>query len=273
MNSFLELTRPSIWVLTALGIIVGGIVAGSAGFYPAFYYSIIAAAMISAGGNAVNDYFDWQADRVNAPHRPIPSGRVSRKEALLLFGFLGAGGLALALLVSPAFFAIAVFNFVVSTAYPWKLKRIPLVKNLTVSWLAASSFLAAGLIAGTIENISQALLLLVVTAFMATLAREIVKDVEDVQGDAAVGIKTLPIAAGQKAARVTSAAFLLIACVMLALPYYLGVFALPYLIGALPAVIVCIYSTALKPAKAQKAIKLAMYLVFLGFILGTVVRI
>jgi len=268
MNAYVEITRPNVCALAVLGILIGSLVAGVFGFYPELAYAVIAAFLLCAGGNVINDFFDYNIDKINRPHRPIPRGEISPNQALYYYLALSVVGLAFAMLVSMPFFAIAIFNFAVFTFYPWIFKKMPFVKNLAVAWLGSVSFLAAGLIVNI--SINTALLLLTATSFVVVLSREILKDIEDVRGDSHAGIRTLPMVINRERAHVLAFVFLYIGCIMLAIPYLLGIFGLYYLIGAIPAVILCIYAARLPPAKAQRTIKVAMYLVFLGFVLGAV---
>jgi geranylgeranylglycerol-phosphate geranylgeranyltransferase len=266
MNPYIELTRPSVWLLSVFGILVGGIVAGTASLTLQFVFAMIAAGLICAAGNVINDWFDFRSDRINAPHRPIPSGRVSRSFALYLYVLLGVIGIASAIFVSLSFFMIAIFSFIVASAYPWKLKRIPFVKNITVAWLATASFLAAGLIS---EEIPIVLLFLVLVSFLATLAREMVKDIEDLKGDKRIGTRTLPMVIGKRVTKMFAYGILAVACILLILPYLFGIFDFWYLVGIMPAVILCMYSATVGPHNAQRAIKIAMYFVLFGFLLGS----
>lgn len=273
MHSYLAITRPNVWLLTILGIIIGALVAGTlsatTGIYPQFIYALVAALLLCAAGNVVNDFFDADIDKINAPHRPIPSGKISKKAAINFYALLSAIGLVLAFLTSVPYFAIAIFNFVIFTLYPWLFKKIPFIKNLAVAYLAATSFLAAGLITGLAIN--TALLVLFVVSFIVVISREIFKDIEDVKGDSAQGIKTLPQIISEKSARYFALILLYIGCILLIVPLYLQLFRIAYAIGAVLAIIICIYAAKLPAPRAQRMIKAAMYLVFLGFFLGAVV--
>jgi len=270
MNPYVELIRPNVCILTLLGLVVGAIVAGTASLTFPLVSAILAAFVICGAGDVINDYFDRSIDKVNAPHRPIPSGRVTAQSALAYFIVLSVAGVTLAYLVSPTFLAIAAFNWLVASVYPWRAKKIPIVKNIFVAYLAASSFLAAGFIAGL--SLTPALLFLVATGFTVTLGREIVKDIEDVRGDVKAGVKTLPTLIGEKPAKLTAYMLVALACIALLLPLYFQLFSYYYLIGAIPAIAVCAYSLRLNARKAQKLLKLAMFLAMMGFLIGALVR-
>lgn len=269
MNPYLELLRPSVCLMTVLALIIGGVVAGTFAFSLIFLVALVSAFLICGSGDAVNDYIDHAIDKVSMPHRPIPSGRVKRKNAFKLFTVTGVVGLILAFLVSLPFFGIALFNFIVSTAYAYRLKKIIFIKNIAVSWLAASSFLAAGLMTN-ILSVNNALLLLVLISFLAAMSREILKDIRDVAGDKSAMIKTLPVAIGEKKTKIFAFVLLYASCILLLAPFYYSLFSLYYWIGAVPAILICIYAVKMPIRKSEKLVKVATYFVFLGFILGAI---
>ena len=97
--------------------------------------------LITGAGNVINDYFDYRIDQVNRPDRPIPAGTVSlsgaRRYALLLF----VAGVLLSFGTTLLCALLAVLNALLLIMYAARLKAIPLVGNLTVSYLAASIFI------------------------------------------------------------------------------------------------------------------------------------
>jgi len=270
MNPYIELLRPSVCLMTVLGLAIGTLVAGTFTTPLVFLIALIAAFLICGSGDAINDYLDHKIDKISMPHRPIPSGRVKRENAFRLFAVTGVLGLVLAFFVSIPFFAIALFNFVVSTLYAYKLKRAVFLKNIAVSWLAASSFLAAGFLTDII-TINMALMLLVIISFLAAMSREILKDIRDVQGDKSAGIKTIPISIGEKKTKIFAFVLLYLACILLLAPFYYGIFSVYYWIGAIPAVLICVYAAKLPIRKSERMVKIATYFVFLGFILGSLI--
>ncbi|MBI5347027.1 MAG: geranylgeranylglycerol-phosphate geranylgeranyltransferase [Candidatus Aenigmarchaeota archaeon] len=268
MNPYCKLLRPTVCLLSAFGLLVGAIVAQA--LVPVLALGLIAAFIICGAGNAINDYFDYEIDKINQPKRPIPSGRVSRKAALIYFAVLSIAGAALAFFVSLPFFVIAVFNIFVLFIYSWKLKPVALIGNAAVAYLAASSFLAAGLIISNFNSLwGSAIFMLAVVSFLGTIAREIIKDVEDIKGDEKLGMRTLPIVVGEKIAKAVAYAILVIACASLIWPYQM--LSTYYLIGAIPGILACLYAIAKhkNPRKSQKMVKVAMYFVMLGFLLGS----
>jgi geranylgeranylglycerol-phosphate geranylgeranyltransferase len=271
MNPYLDIIRPNVCILSILGIIVGSIVTGAI-YSPLVIPAVIAAFLITAAGNVINDYFDHKTDSLNAPGRPIPSGKLSRQRALYYAIILNLVGLIFSAFITTDFLILAVINTAVLFVYAWRLKKLPLVGNISVSYLSASTFLASGLIIGNFSGLwGSAIFILALISLTGTLSREIFKDIEDIEGDKAIKARTLPIILGEKPSAGLAYIILYYTCAMLILPVALVILSLYYLIGAVPAILVCIYAYRSGPEKAQKMIKIAMYLVFLGFILGSVI--
>lgn len=271
MNPYIELLRVSTGALTILGVIIGAVVA-SVQISATIILAIVAAFLINSSGNVINDYFDYKIDKINKPKRPIPSGRIKRNTVLGYFFLLVLVGLVLSYFVSMHFLYIAIVNAIVLFVYSWKLKGTPLIGNITVSWLAASTFLAGALISYTFYSLPAVVVILASIAFLGTLSREIFKDAEDTKGDRKFGAKTLPIIIGEFKAEITASIVLVIAVLSLLLPVYQSLFNYYYYIGMIPAIVICLVAIAKmkKPHKSQKLIKIAMYFVFLGFILGSI---
>ncbi len=272
MNPYVELMRPYNGILAILGIIIGAIVGMSLSApLSGIIFAIIVAFLVNGAGNVINDYFDVEIDKINRPKRPIPSGKVKRQNALNYFILLTAISLVLSYFVSLHFLYMAIANSIVSFVYSWKLKKTPFIGNVAVSWLAASTFMAGALIAHTFYSLAPAVMILALIAFLGTLSREIFKDMEDVEGDKKAGAKTLPIAIGGKKAGIVAVAITIIAILSLLLPVYYALFDAFYYIGMVPAAVICLAAIAKmkNPHKSQKMLKISMYFVFLGFILGT----
>lgn len=270
MNPYIELLRPNVCVLSALGIIVGAIVVGvitNVLVIPA----ILAAFIITGAGNIINDYFDYEIDKINQPRRPIASGRITKQKAMHYFVLVNIIGLVIAAFVSPSFFIIALINSIVLFFYSRNFKPVAIVGNILVAWLAASTFLAAGLILGTFTTLPLTIIIFSLIAFFGTFAREIFKDIEDIQGDKKAGARTLPIRIGASRSRTVGSILLVLAILSLFTPFFYNILSLFYWIGALPAIILSLYAIVIvSPRKSQKMIKFAMFLVMLGFILGAV---
>ena len=183
----------------AIGVIAGGILVGATWVPHGALLAIaaLAAMCIGAGGNAVNDIADVRIDRINRPDRPIPGGDISTSQARMVWIGLSLIGLLLALWISPAHGVLAAVCILLLFVYSRWFKQLPLIGNATVALLTALALLFGGLVEWTtLRAIPPALTAGMAFAGITTLAREIVKDVEDLPGDAQTGIRTLPILAG-----------------------------------------------------------------------------
>ncbi len=192
-SAFIRITRPHNAVVAGLTALVGYLVATGTLTPPSLLLAVVVA-LITAAGNVINDVYDIEIDRINRPKRPIPAGEISPAGAKAYTAALFAGGLLVATLTTPLCLAFALANSVVLIAYAVRLKRTPLLGNMAVAYLTASVFLFGGAFAG-IEGLVQNLSLAAIT-FLATIARELLKDAEDVDGDAAGGARTLPMIIG-----------------------------------------------------------------------------
>jgi geranylgeranylglycerol-phosphate geranylgeranyltransferase len=193
LAGYVSITRPVNSLAAGLAAIVAYLIATST-IVPETLLLFAIVALITAAGNVINDYFDVEIDRVNRPDRPIPSGQVSRPAARAYATTLFLAGILICLLTNTLCIAIAVFNSLLLIAYAAKLKRTPLLGNIAVSFLAGSMFLFGGALGG-LPGLYHVLPFAVMT-FFAMLARELVKDAEDIEGDRASGAVTLPIRQG-----------------------------------------------------------------------------
>ena len=264
----LELARPGNAVAAGGLTFVGGFVAGGLSAPAPTAFAVVATVLATGGGNAINDYFDREIDAINRPDRPIPRGAVSPRGALLFSGLLFAVAVGLTLLLPLFAVAIALINLVALVAYTELFKGLPGVGNALVAYLTGSTFLYGG--AAVEGNLSPVVVLFALAA-SATMAREVVKDVEDAAGDREEGLRTLPIVLGRRRALAVAAAFVAAAVVASPAPYLLGTFGLPYLVVLAPALAVMLGATYLafeSPAVGQHWLKVSMFAAAVAFVVG-----
>ncbi|MDK2915861.1 MAG: geranylgeranylglycerol-phosphate geranylgeranyltransferase [Euryarchaeota archaeon] len=193
VSAFIRITRPHNAVVAGLTALIGYLIATGTLTPPSLLLAVIVA-LITAGGNVVNDVCDVEIDRINRPDRPMPAGEISLAGARAYAAALFIAGIAIATLTPPFCLALALVNSGLLIAYAVRLKRIPLLGNAAVAYLTASVFLFGGAFAG-VEGLVRNLSLAAIT-FLATIARELLKAAEDVDGDAAGGARTFPMIAG-----------------------------------------------------------------------------
>ncbi|SEK70871.1 geranylgeranylglycerol-phosphate geranylgeranyltransferase [Haloferax larsenii] len=269
-RGFLELTRPGNAIAAGVLTFTGAIVAGGTLEDTLVVVAAILATVFATGaGNAVNDYFDRDIDRINRPDRPIPRGAVSADEAKWFSIALFGGAVVSALVLPLVAIAIAVVNLTALVAYTEFLKGLPGVGNVVVAALTGSTFLFGGAAIGA----PLGAVVLSVLAALATLTREIVKDVEDIAGDKEEGLRTLPIVVGERPSLVFGTVVLVVAVLASAVPYLDGEFGLAYLGLVVPADVLMLAGTIRSfedPTLAQRRLKHGMFLAAAAFIVGRV---
>lgn len=212
----LTITRPANAIVSGVTAIIAYLIATGT-VIPSTLILLAIVTLITAAGNVINDYFDLEIDRINRPDRPIPSGMVSPMAARCLAVTLFLAGILAALFTPLLCLSIVVINSLVLVLYAAKLKGMPVVGNAAVAYLAASIFLFGGAFAGG-DALVQIVPLAAIT-FLATMVREILKDAEDVEGDAAGGADTLPIRIGIRQTTRIALGFAFAAAIASVVPY------------------------------------------------------
>ena len=162
--------------------------------WPSFWLTTLSTVAVGAGGYAINDYYDVKIDAVNRPRRRVVGrGGLTRRRTMLLHLVLSVGGVAAGVAVGWAVGAIALGSALALWAYSAQLKKRLLVGNLVVAALGAAMVLVVEVAARTHSRTVWAYAAL---AALLTLIREIIKDAEDVRGDARFNCRTLPIVVG-----------------------------------------------------------------------------
>lgn len=274
MQGLLQLARPGNCVMSAVGVAVGGVVAVGAaawgGFGVPLVYAAVAAALSTAGGNALNDLFDRETDKVNHPDRPLVTGTVSMTEARNFAITMYIAAAALALLASLACLVIVFVNAGLMYAYESRLKKAGAPGNVVIAYLVGSLFLFAGF---AVFRSDPAPLLatgvLALLAFLTTVGREITKDIEDMAGD--VDRRTLPQRIGKALAGRVAALCLGTGVVLSVVPWYTGLLHWAYAPIVLVADGMFIYAafySAANPSRAQRVTKYGMVVALLAFLAG-----
>ena len=227
--AYLELTRPLNGVIAFISAWLGGMFASQGRVeniidIRLLLVSISALALLSAG-NAINDYCDYNIDRINRPKRPLPSGRIRRRDALIFAIALVAIGIWLGALINRNATGIAILVGIALVSYAFWLKRTPFVGNLVVSGLTGLTFIAGGVAIDSVKGT----LIPATFAFLFTTAREIVKDLEDTEGDLKHNLKTLAILNPQLAVK-TAIGFMALVILFSPIPYLFGWYSWHYLI-------------------------------------------
>ncbi|HDJ50858.1 MAG TPA: hypothetical protein ENF25_01495 [Thermoprotei archaeon] len=267
--AFFELSRPINIFMTAIGVILGAGLGGAVE-WRCVALACIAAVTFAAAGNALNDYVDRDLDRIAHPERPIPSGRISDREARLYstLMFLISGAFAGALAIfKPLTLAVylPVLAFILMYELKLRLKYYGPIGNVLIALLVGATF-SYGALASKPNSLA---LMLTLYAFLSNWTREIVKDLEDVEGDLSVGRRTLPMILGEDKCRAVSIIPLIIAIITSPIPYLIGKMdSAPFIVLIIGDIVFC-YSIFLalnrSYSRAQKVMKCGMLIVLIAY--------
>ena len=279
MNPYIEILRPGNAMMGAIAVILIAIIDRTLNL--PIILAMLAVFFETAAGNVINDYYDYEIDLINKPQRPIPSGRISlkggRNYAYLLFILGTICGFLISYMTDNWIpLVIVLIADVVLYLYAYKLKATPLIGNMSVGFMTGLTFVFGGYTLNNPTIISTSFFL-GFFAFVMTTARELIKDIEDTEGDKSVGAKTLPIVHGKKITAALAVILIIVDCALCPLLYYYNIFGFYYLIVIAVAVILFIYSAILiirnqdkvTAGKVSKYLKIAMLISFVAFIFGT----
>ncbi len=219
--AFIEIIRPVNSIMNGVAVIVGYIIAcGCLHVDVRLIWGFLVGFFLTASSMVINDYFDRFIDEINAPSRPIPSGRISVREAKIYGAFLGFTGLTIALYLGVWFFIIALVSYMISLLYNWRMKRTGFLGNLMVSYCVAIPFIYGSLLLSSKSTLIA--LIFAFIAFLANTGREITKGMVDVPGDRERGVETIAVKYGLKKAAIIASAFYIVAVILSFIPLYLG---------------------------------------------------
>ncbi len=209
-----------------LSIFIGAFITGTISPLLNVLFACLSGGLIAGGANVINDYYDIEIDKINKPHRPIAAGLITQKEGFVYSLILYFVGIIFGWLVNWQAFVVSIFSSVLLFLYSAKLKRTVLWGNLSVSLATALAFIYGGI---AVNRLSYAIIP-AVFSFLYHLGREIIKDVEDVEGDKADNIITFPIKFGEILALKLATLVYLVLIILTIVPFILKIFGLYYLI-------------------------------------------
>lgn len=183
-----------------------------------FFLLSLSTAMVAAAGYIINDYFDVNIDQINKPDRIIIDRVLSRRWAIAWHTALNVIGVALGFFIGWKIgYPLLGFTQLVCTGLLWfystSYKRQLLTGNVVISLLTALTVMVVGfyepqlyreisfLNAPAVYLLLRIILLYAAFAFLLSMVREIVKDLEDIKGDSRLGCRTVPIVYGVNASK------------------------------------------------------------------------
>lgn len=231
-----KISRPLTTFSGALAVVMGGYVAKT-GAWDKVLLATAVTILISSSANAWNDVQDIEIDRVNQPQRPLPSGMVSPRAAIIFSLILSIIALLLALFINPVAFWIAFGSILLLYVYSWKLKSTVLLGNVAVAIVSGLSAIFGGVAAGN----PQPALWIAAIIGIGIMGREILKTLADYEGDLQHHCRTIATVWGKKPAKQLFFVFLTLMSIAMFVPFlaniYKPIYAYIVVLGVFPVVI------------------------------------
>ncbi|ESU24520.1 prenyltransferase [Flavobacterium enshiense DK69] len=167
-----------------------------------------------ASGYIINNFYDSEKDLINRPNKSMLDRLVSQKTKLQVYFGLNFLATALAFIISfraALFFSVYIFLI---WFYSHKLKKYPIIGNLTASLLAVLPFFGILLY---FKNFYHVIFVHATFLFLLILIREMIKDLENIKGDVANNYQTIPVRFGEK----ISKKLITVLTISTALPVYI----------------------------------------------------
>ena len=165
---------------------------------PGFLALTFSTVCIAAAGYIINDYYDVKIDAINKPERLLVGRVIRRRRAMFAHLILSFVGVAIGMALMIPVGLINLGAVLLLWGYSDRLKRMLLIGNVTIALLSASMLLV---VAVYNDMLNKTTLGYALFAFLISLIREIIKDIEDMKGDATFDCRTLPIVAGMRGAK------------------------------------------------------------------------
>ncbi|TYB78145.1 ubiquinone biosynthesis protein UbiA [Bizionia gelidisalsuginis] len=159
---------------------------------------VLASSAVIAGGYIINNFYDSEKDLINKPNKTLLDKLVSQNTKLSFYFVLNFSAIIMASYVSfraVLFFSIYIFAI---WFYSHKLKKMPVIGNLTSAILTITPFFA---IFTYYKNFDTVIFVHATFLFLIILIREVTKDLENIKGDLALGYHTVPVKYGEKIAK------------------------------------------------------------------------
>lgn len=221
------LIRPINCFMIGFGVIAGQYIA--LGMLPSLSNAVLgffSAAFLMASTMSMNDYYDLEIDKINCPKRPIPSGIITPKEAILISIISGLIGIIAAALINMYSLAVASFALILMLYYNTRGKKTGLFGNILVSICIGLPFIFGG---ATVARVTYLLVLFSLMAFISNLGREVTKGIMDLEGDRLKKIKTIAVMHGPRKASIVAAMLYIIAVGVSFVPPILGMVSMAYI--------------------------------------------
>ncbi len=216
----IEAMRPLNSVMMGLAVVVGAVIAGGGGVDPVhLLLGALTGVLYTAASMIHNDIVDVEIDRVNTPWRPIPSGRLSIRQAWACVALLTVLGAIVVYPLGLLPLALAAGALLLAMAYNMWGKVRGLPGNVMVALIVSFPLVYGAVV---VDRLSPTVIVFALMVFLSSLAREIAKDIADIEGDRMAGARTLPLTRGLLYASRAAALLYTLAVLLSPLPLIMG---------------------------------------------------
>lgn len=227
------ISRPINFILTFFVIFIACLISATDNYnYLIIILASLSGSIVASAGNIVNDYFDYEIDKINRPERVLPRHLITKNFALILFFIFSVISICIVSFISLAATIIVVLTITLLFFYSFYLKRLILIGNISVAFCTGLAFIFGGVVVNnwTYSIIPAAF------AFLINLIREIVKDIEDIEGDSKNAIVTFPIKYGFKKTFFLVLTITVILIISTTIPFFYKLYRIEYFVVVMPVV-------------------------------------
>jgi len=273
IKGLIELLRPELPFAAGVCVIIGEIITlGDLPSTSEMFFGFIFGFFLSGSAMILNDYFDIEVDKINAPNRPLSSGLISPREAVGFTIMMTLIGLAASFFINRLAVLVYIVFWIIAFLYNWKMKEKGLLGNLFVSFSVAFTIIFGGIVVGDPWNIGVVIFGTMVLLF--NLGEEIAADAMDLEGDKKRGTGSIAMVVGRMKALYISFSLFSLFIMLSFLPLVLGVFGMSYLIIiSLTDIVILLWGLKLLKSKTIEKGRVYIRRLYLSAVLGLVLII
>ena len=273
LQGIIQLFRPELSFASAICVIVGEMIALKS--FPSLWeltFGFLCGFFMAGSALVLNDYFDFEVDKINMPERALPSGMVTKSEVIALTVLASFLGLGSAYALDEFALAVAIPFWFVGFLYNWKFKQNGLFGNLMVASSVGVTFIIGGIAVGDPWN--ELVWFFALIAFLIDFGEEIAGDAMDMEGDRLRGSKSLAILLGKQAALRISASIFFLVVLLGFVPIIFGWLENRFLgMVTITGVVVAFFAVKLVKSQTSEEGRKMMRMIYLGPLFGLLVFI
>jgi len=229
-SDYKDLARPFTMLAPFFGILAGALIAlGDMGSYALIWKGILAGltgSFLNAASNAINQVYDLEIDRINKPERPLPSGHMTARQAMVFAWILYAVCIILGFLISRAFLIVVLISAAFTWGYsapPIRFKNNGILANIAMAVPRGFLMIVGGWVAIRPDAwLDPTPWLIGFVIFLFVVGAASTKDFADAEGDEAGGARTVVVEYGYHKAAWIIAPFLVIPYLLIPLIAWLA---------------------------------------------------